>query len=390
METRVIRRAGFLLSIGRNRKHYMFNQIVSSGVINTDIVSDKRQSAPLFYGPVTALDNPSNITQSLEQAGLTFTYATEPLFNENLEPIERMQKLITIDKKGNKSTQTHLRYKDHLARIKWNDDNPGSMPKDLIRRHAKDNFLDIVGKDYKLHQPEQVYKAYLELSNYLGLQIHMAGVINNGHSIWARVKLDKDIEVKDAKIAQYISIMTGVSKSTKAGESPEDVACFNQWNLLLNNTEWYLGNVSHRGLFYPEQFAKTINERLNYAQKERELIALIETQCQEDEKRDYFKNVLFADFANKEKIAKNSLKLERYIEMSNSKPCKVDAEARHNTWYGSFMDATWIEDRFPSRDMSGLGSGLASSNLTGQIGKFKANAYIQALRQPQVLQALAA
>ena len=368
----------------------MFNQIVTSGVINKDIVSNKRQTAPLFYGPVTALDNPSNITESLEQAGLTFTYATEPLFNETLEPIERMQKLITIDKKGNKSTQTHLRYKDHLKRKQWNEDNPGSLPQDEIRRHAKDNFLNIVGKDYKLHQPEQVYKAYLELSNYLGLQIHMAGVINNGHSIWARVKLDKDIEVKDAIIAQYISIMTGVSKSTKAGESPEDVSCFNQWNLLLNNTEWYLGNVSHRGLFYPEQFAKTINERLNYAQKERELTALIETRCQENEKRDYFKNVLFADFANKEKIAKNSIKLERYIEMANSTPCKVDADARDKTWYGSFMEATWITDRFHSRDMSGIGSGLASSNLTGQIGKFKANAYIQALRQPQVLQALAA
>jgi len=368
----------------------MFNQIVTSGVINTNIVSNDRQTAPMFYGKVTALDNPSNITQSLEQAGLTFTYATEPLFNENLEPIDRMQKLITIDQKGNKSTQTHLRYKDYLERKQWNDDNPGAKQKDLIRRNAKDNFLNIVGKDYKLHQPEQVYKAYLELANYLDLQIHMAGVINNGHSIWARVKLDKDIEVKDAKIAQYITIMTGVSKSTKAGESPEDVACFNQWNLLLNNTEWYLGNVSHRGLFNHEQFAQTIAKRLNYDQKARELTALIETECNTYEKHNYFKNVLFADFANKEKLAKNTQKLERYIEIANSKPCKVDAEARHNTWYGSFMDATWIADRFSSRDMLGLGSGLASSNLTGRIGKFKTNAYVQALRQPQVLQALAA
>ena len=218
----------------------------------------------------------------------------------------------------------------------------------------------------------------------------MAGVINNGHSIWARVKLDKDIEVKDAIIAQYITIMTGVSKSTKAGESPEDVACFNQWNLLLNNTEWYLGNVSHRGLFNHEQFAQTIAKRLNYDQKARELTALIETKCNTYEKHNYFKNVLFADFANKEKLAKNTQKLERYIEMANSKPCKVDAEARHNTWYGAFMEATWIADRFPSRDMSGLGSGLASSNLTGRIGKTKSKAYAQALSQPEVLQALAA
>ena len=53
------------------------------------------------------------------------------------------------------------------------------------------------------------------------------------------------------------------------------------------------------------------------------------------------------------------------------------------------MDATWIADRFPSRDTSGLGSGLASSNLIGQIGKFKASAYTLALGQPKVLQALA-
>ena len=368
----------------------MFNQIVNSGVINTNIVSNNRQTAPMFYGNVTALDNPSNITQSLEQAGLTFTYATEALHNSRQEQIDRSTMLITIDSNGNKSTDVDMLYKDHKYREQWNIDNPGKKPKDLIRRNAKDNFLNIVGKDYKLHQPEQVYKAYLELANYLDLQIHMAGVINNGHSIWARVKLDKDIEVKDAKIAQYITIMTGVSKSTKAGESPEDVACFNQWNLLLNNTEWYLGNVSHRGLFNHEQFAETIAKRLNYDQKARELTALIETNCNTYEKHNYFKNVLFADFANKEKLAKNTQKLERYIEIANSKPCKVDAEARHNTWYGSFMEATWIADRFPSRDMSGLGSGLASSNLTGRIGKTKSKAYSLALGQPEVLQALAA
>ena len=113
METRAIRRAGFLLSIAGIGNTIMFNQIVTSGVINPSIVSNNRQTAPLFYGNVTALDNPSNITQSLEQAGLTFTYATEALYNEHLEKIDRSQKLITIDSNGNKSTDTDMLYKDH-------------------------------------------------------------------------------------------------------------------------------------------------------------------------------------------------------------------------------------------------------------------------------------
>ena len=91
----------------------MFNQIVNSGVINTNIVSNNRQTAPMFYGNVTALDNPSNITQSLEQAGLTFTYATEALHNSRQEQIDRSTMLITIDSNGNKSTDVDMLYKDH-------------------------------------------------------------------------------------------------------------------------------------------------------------------------------------------------------------------------------------------------------------------------------------
>ena len=367
----------------------MFNQTVTAGGINTSIMSNG-QTAPLWYGEVSALTDPSDIAQSLKESGLTYRYAMTPLYNSRGETIERMQKLITIDENGKRSDDTDVLFKDHAKRKEWNEDNPLLMEKPLIRRHGVDNFLSIVGKNYQLHQPEQVYKAYLELANYMGLQIHMAGVINNGHSVWARVKTDDDIEVKDARIERYITILTGVSKSTKAGESPEDVACFNQWNTLLNNTAWYLGNISHRYLFDPQAFADSIYEKLNPEQVKREIIALVEAPCNAYQKHNYFKNVLFTDFSNKEKLSKNTQKLERYIGIANSSPCKVDAEARHNTWYGSFMEATWIADRSQSRDMDGLGSGRASSNLTGTIGKTKSNAYIQALRQPEVLKALAA
>ena len=368
----------------------MFNQIVTAGGINTSIKSRNGQTAPLWYGEVSALSDPSNIALSLKESGLTYRYALSPIYNSRGDIIDRMQKLITIDANGNRSDDTNILFKDHAKRRQWNKDNPLLKQKPEIRRHGVDNFLSIVGKNYQLHQPEQVYKAYLELANYMGLQIHMAGVINNGHSVWARVKIDDDIEVKDAKIERYITILTGVSKSTKAGESPQDVACFNQWNMLLNATAWSLGNISHRYMFNPQGFADSIYEQLNPEQIKREITALVESPCNTYDKHAYFKNVLFADFNNKDKLGKNTQKLEHYIDMVNSDNCRVDAEARRNTWYGAFMDATYIADRFPSRDMYGLGSGRASSNLTGTIGKTKSGAYVKALNQPNVLQALAA
>ena len=355
-----------------------YRQIVTTGGINTDIKSNGR-NVPLWYGNVSALSNPADIELSLKESGLTYKYALKPLFGDIVtkdgSQIERAQKLITIDADGTRSDSKDVKYKDHEKREQWNTDNPYKKQKDLVRRKAKDNFLDIVGKDYQLHQPADLYGAYLELANHMGLQVHMAGVINSGMSVWARVKLDRDIAVKDARIERFITLLTGVSKSTKAGESPQDVACFNQWNTLLNKTEWHLGNTSHRYLFDPETFAQAIADKLTPAriQMHYELDRLVNSECKENQKREYLKNVLFVDFENKEKVEKNTNKLNRFLELSKQEPCFVKSDARKNTWYGAFMDATWFADRFPTRDR-------ASSNFGGNIGRIKSNAYKTALR----------
>ena len=352
-------------------------QVVTSGGINTAVQSNGR-AAPLWYGEVQALTNPSDIDLSLKESGLTYKYALKPLYGDDgldswSEPIERAQKLITVAADGRRSASKDVMYKDHEKRKQWNTANPYGQQKDLIRRYGKDNFLNIVGKNYQLHQPEQVYEAYLELAEHMGLQIHMAGVINNGMSVWARVKLDADVIVKDARIERYITILTGVSKSTKAGESPQDVACFNQWNMLLNKTEWYLGNVTHNYMFNPKSFAESIFDKLNPEKVQQELDFLVNSECKQNQKREYFKNVLFVDFSNEKKVEKNTQKLDRYIEIASKSPCKIDLVARNRTWYGAFMDATWLADRFKTSDR-------VSSNFGGNIGRVKANAYSTALR----------
>ena len=104
-----------------------------------------------------------------------------------------------------------------------------------------------------------------------------------------------------------------------------------------------------------------------------EITTLVNSKCYANQKRDYFKNVLFVDFSDEKKQEKNTQKLNRYLEVANQEPCKIKMDARDNTWYGAFMDATWLADRFKTSDR-------VSSNFGGNIGRVKANAYSTALQ----------
>lgn len=370
------------------------HQRLDSGVINADLNS--QVGAPIWYGKFKSLTDPSDVGASLKEAQLDFKYDLTNLYDDRQNLITRKKKLITVDANGINSDTVALKYSDHKQRVAHNAKhaNDPRKFKPIVLRQPADNFLDIVGNNYQLHQPQDIYEAYLHLAQYMGLTLDMAGKVNRGASIWARIKLNEDITFKDATIKRYISLITGISKATKAGESPQDYSCSNQWNILLNNTQWYLGNVSHRHLLNTKLFAKTINKRLDHENLKNQLILLSNTDCSENERRQYLKDAIFgnqfenvipigASLEDREKIEKrnekNAEKFEKHLAYIATDQKESDARRtitptgkRIPTWYGAYMDLTWLADRLPTKDK-------VSSQIDGRIGKMKSRAFYDAI-----------
>ena len=369
---------------------------LDAGVINTSIKSN-RGRAPIWYGNFNALSDPDNVALSLRECQLDFKYALTDLYDERQNLIHRNKKLITVDSDDIPSDNVALLYADHKQRAAHNAkhaNNPSQF-KPTVKRRPADNYLAIVGSDYKLHQPQDIYEAYLRLTEYMGLTLHMAGKVNQGNSIWARIKLNEDINIKDTTIERYITLITGTSKATKAGESPQDIWCANQWNILLGKTQWYLANVAHRRLLDTASFADTIRERLDHDKLQVQLNILANSECSGNERIRYLKDAIFgnqfenvipinASLEDREKIEKknekNAIAFEKHLASINAK--QIDSDARRTisstgkrtaTWYGTYMDLTWLADRLPTKDK-------ASSQISGRIGNMKSKGFYDALR----------
>jgi len=376
-----------------------------------------------WYRDVITLSDPSNIQKSLDESQLNFEYGLTPIYDEYGKKIQRNQKLITITPRKlpasdaivsvRQDTQD-IRYKNHAYREQWNQDNPDSEPQELIKRHRQDNYLSIVGNDYKLHQPRAFYEIFLKLAEHHKLELTMAGVVQDGKKIFARIKLNQGIQVRDAVIDNYLLLLTGVGVSTKGGLNPWDLACFNAWRHMLSSTSWELGTVNHKHTLPSIAFAQGMLDRINIAQQEREIQALVDAECTQNEKKEYFKNVLFparrgglgswdrlpcyptTTEASREKrdklFSKNQETLNRYLTLAqdSDKGAMVDCDARHKNWYGAFQEAIWIADRFNVNHHSQLGSARVNSTLTGAIGNTKQLCYQFALNREAVQLRLAA
>ena len=384
-----------------------------------------------WYDDVVELSDPSNIEKSLFESGLDFEYGLTPLYNKDGKEISRNKKLITLQKHSNligpnrRSYDGQIRmaypdtmipqdsrdvyFKDHNRRLEWNRDNPDKPQLELIKRTSENNYLSIVGSDYKIHQPRAFYEIFLKLAEHYRLELTMAGVVQDGKKIFARIKLDHDIRVLDAKIANYLLLVTGVGVSTKGGLNPWDLDCFNAWMQLLSSTQWDLGNVSHKNTLPSIHFAQAMLQKMDIPQQQKELTALATASCSPNERKEYFKNVLFpprrGGFGSWDRLEafpasdhsednqrkrehlqlKNQETLERYIEVANDdSKAKVNCDARNNTWYGSFQEAIWIADRFNVNNHSELGSARVNSTLLGKIRNTKQHCYDFALNREAV------
>lgn len=101
--------------------------------------------------------------------------------------------------------------------------------KALLRGDTQD-FLSIVGSEYKTVQPRVVFEFFRELLKKQGLTIETGGVLKDGNIVWALAHVDDDFRIfGQDQIQPYVLVATSydLSMSTTAMFTGIRVVCFN-------------------------------------------------------------------------------------------------------------------------------------------------------------------
>jgi len=393
----------------------MRNLNITSGGTNANTAT--------WYNDVVAFTDPADINKCLQESGIAnVRYAKEPVFAQQpitvggnhtivndgsraglVQPeyVQLKRDKIVLERLNYRgewisSTTQDLFFKDRAKREEHNAKNPLNQ-KPLVRREAHENYLDIVGSDYVMHQPSEVFQVMHGATDKLGLQMHMAGIVNDGQKIFARIDIGRSIKTFDAEIAQYVLALTGIGSSTKGGISQHDHACFNEWYAMIKGSRWGLGNFHHRYALPSETMMKIFVDRAheNITRQQSEIDDLIKSHVTRDQIDEMIKECLLdvrpddpklidsarTDVKAEKKLARVVKLFEHYREdvlttKDNQNGPFIECESRgtrdNPTAYGAFQSVIWLADRRRSRNR-------LQSNLDGQIANRKQRAYEMAL-----------
>lgn len=101
--------------------------------------------------------------------------------------------------------------------------------KALLRGDTQD-YLSIVGKDFKVVQPAKVFDFFRELSLGSGINLEVAGALDGGNKVWALARIDDDFRIfGQDQILPYVLLATGYdgSLATTAMYTSTRVVCQN-------------------------------------------------------------------------------------------------------------------------------------------------------------------
>lgn len=358
----------------------MRKQIITNGGV--------RETTAKWYSGVTTFTNPSDINQCLDEAGFgSIRYALETVHDSEGRALSRDRKVVLERFNGIdwvSDTTRNVYYKN------W--ESLKAAGKDFIKTLAHDNYQKIVGGDYKLHQPEDVFRVVHSSAEKLGLELAQAGIVNDGRRLFARIDLGEAIKVRDANIPQFLLTITGIGSSTKAGLSAHDMACLNEWQAMVKKANWGLANHSHSNRLPSEnmlgEFVKIalanverqraeIETLVNAPLSQAQLDEMIQ-ECLLDVRSDDAELIEKArhDEKAQKKLLKNVRYFKQYREAARRDPAFIECEARGTadrmTAYGGFQSVIWIADRLRTRN-------ALQSNLEGTMRDRKQKALNMAL-----------
>jgi len=348
-----------------------------------------RSTTAKWYDGVTTFSDPSDINRCLDEAGFgSIRYALETVHDSEGRELTRDRKVVLERFNGNdwvSDTTRNVYYKNWQVLQ--------ATGKNHIKTLAHDNYQKIVGGDYKLHQPEDVFRVVHSSAEKLGLELAQAGIVNDGRRLFARIDLGQDIKIRDAVIPQFLLTITGIGISTRAGLSAHDMACLNEWQSMLNQvkargiashshsnrlpSENMLGEFVKVAIANVERQRANIERLVNASLSQSQLDEMIQ-ECLLDVRSDDPELVEKArhDEKAQKKLLKNVRYFEQYRDAARSAPAFIECEARGTadrmTAYGGFQSVIWIADRLRTRN-------ALQSNLEGNMRDRKQKALTMAL-----------
>jgi hypothetical protein len=373
----------------------------------TKIEGAVRAGMAKWFSGVENFTDPANINQCLKESGLNdVRYTTEPLFGPTRvfgSPEIKRHKQVILERFDGydwvKDNKSDLYFKDADKRSAKNEGLPLHERQPLIQRRASDRYLDIVGKEYKLHQPSQVFSVIHGAALKLDIEMAQAGIVNDGMTMFSRIDTGKVIHSKDARIPQFLLLLTGIGKCTKGGISQHDMACLNEWQSMIKNARWGLGSYHHGNNLPAENMLERmlVQATKNLGEQQRQIDLLVNTQVKPNDINDMIKNIMFdvkgdwelthvADQDKRQRLlARNNRQFETLREIAKREPKVmaaggwINSDARGTpsqpTAYGAFQSVVYLIDRQRTRGASGA----LSSNLTGTMQNRKQAALEMAL-----------
>lgn len=116
--------------------------------------------------------------------------------------------------------------------------------------------LSVVGKDFKVVQPQEVVEFFRDLVEKHDMKLSTAGSLFGGRRFWALAELGKDFEVNSGdKVIGNLLLTTAVdgSLNTTAKFVSTRVVCQNTLNVALKEGTKNLVKVSHKSQWDPER-----------------------------------------------------------------------------------------------------------------------------------------
>lgn len=169
--------------------------------------------------------------------------------------------------------------------------------KKVLYRSDNKMPLSVVGKDFKVVQPEEVIEFFRDLTTHNGMRLSTAGTLFGGRRFWALADTGKADEVTDGDAIQgHLLLITACdgSLATTAKFVSTRVVCNNTLTVAMNENARQMVKVSHRSNFDASKVHidlglidsswKTMMDNLR---------RLADTKMSVDQQRDFYERRLF-------------------------------------------------------------------------------------------------
>ena len=241
--------------------------------------------------------------------------------------------------------------------------------KKILLRDDTREPLSVVGRGYKVVQPEEVLEFFRDLTYTNQMKLNTAGVLFGGRRFWALADVGESFTLGDEdEIKAHLLLVTSTdgTLATTAKFVATRVVCNNTLSWAMHSEEGRMVKVSHRSEFDPEAvkfdldiYNDSWNEFTN------NVAILSKTKVNAKERNKFFTNVA----TKGDNVSK--LKIERLEDMYENAP---GADMAKGTAWGLLNAVTYMYTH-GTNQTQGDGSNKFWSGYNGVWYKEKQKAY---------------